>query len=119
MRTLSGKKLILWALSLILCMTACAPAFASTGDRVLLHRSNVDGDSNLYIRTAFPYGNGVYVIAQEGGEDKVLRYADVNAEPEVFVLDQEKLRGEDGEEQRQDRRARGQRNDERLARGRG
>ena len=99
MRTLSGKKLILWALSLILCMTACAPAFASTGDRVLLHRSNVDGDSNLYIRTAFPYGNGVYVIAQEGGEDKVLRYADVNAEPEVFVLDQEKLRGEDGEDE--------------------
>ena len=82
MRTLNGKKLILWALSLILCMTACAPAFASTGDRVLLHRSNVDGDSNLYIRTAFPYGNGVYVIAQESGEDKILRYADVNAEPE-------------------------------------
>ena len=50
----NGKKLILWFLSLILSITACAPAFASTGDRVLLRRS--DDQESFYIRSVIPYG---------------------------------------------------------------
>ena len=56
----NGKKLILWFLSLILSITACASAFASTGDRVLLRRS--DDESSFYIRSVLPYGEGGFCV---------------------------------------------------------
>ena len=94
----NGKKLILWFLSLILCITACAPAFSSTGDRVLVHRSNTDESIYFYIESVFPNGNGLYVMVQEGNEHKILRYADVNAEPEAFTLDERLLHGGGGDD---------------------
>ena len=80
----NGKKLILWFLSLILCITACAPAFASTGDRVLLRRS--DDESSFYIRSVLPYGEGGFCVFIENYPDQiVMRYTDYQAEPEKFV----------------------------------
>lgn len=79
----NGKKLILWFLSLILCITACAPAFASTGDRVLLRRS--DDESSFYIRSVLPYGEGGFCVFIENYPDQiVMRYTDYQAEPEKF-----------------------------------
>ena len=98
----NGKKLVLWFLSLILCITACAPAFASTGDRVLVHRSNTDESIYFYIESVFPNGNGLYVMVQEGNEHKILRYADVNAEPEAFTLDERLLNGGGEDEDEED-----------------
>ena len=79
-----GKKLVLCILSLILCITACAPAFASTGDRVLLRRASED--ENFYIRSVLPYGEGgFYVFVDNYPDQTIMRYADYQAEPETFV----------------------------------
>ena len=79
-----GKKLVLCILSLILCVTACAPAFASTGDRVLLRRS--DDNDNFYIRSVLPYGeSGFCVFVDNYPEMTVYRFTDYTAEPEKFV----------------------------------
>ena len=109
-----GKKLVLCILSLILCITACAPAFASTGDRVLLHQSTSDESVNFYIQSVFPNGNGLYIIAQEGNEQQILRYADVNAEPEVFTMDEKLLNGggEEDEDEEDDAEAENDADDE-------
>ena len=85
MMNLKGKKLILCILSLILCFTACAPAFASTGDRVLLRQKD-GAEENFYIRKVFPYGDGGFsVFIEKYPEEIVLRYTDYQAEPEKFV----------------------------------
>ncbi|MBR5959464.1 MAG: carbohydrate ABC transporter substrate-binding protein [Clostridia bacterium] len=81
----NGKKLILWILSLILCVTACAPAFASTGDRVLMRRSDNDDDS-FYVRNVLPDGEGgFYVIVDSYPDQLILKYTDYQSEPEKFV----------------------------------
>lgn len=108
-----GKKLILCILSLILSITACAPAFASTGDRVLLRRASED--ENLYIRNVLPYGeDGFCVFIDNYPEQTVLRYTDFKVEPEKFVkrmyeeekknwwlegLDEEKKEEEEGDDE--------------------
>ncbi len=35
MKKLNRKNVVLWILCVILCVTACGPAFASAGDRVI------------------------------------------------------------------------------------
>ena len=40
---LNGKKVILLFLVAALCVTACVPAFASVGDRILMRYSTTDG----------------------------------------------------------------------------
>ena len=80
----NGKKLVLWFLSLILCITACAPAFASTGDRVLIRRG--DEQESFYIRSVIPYGeNGFCAFVDNYPDQTVMRYTDYQAEPEKFV----------------------------------
>ena len=80
----NGKKLVLWILSLILCVTACAPAFASAGDRVLLRRNN--DDDNFYISGVLPYGDGgFYVLIENYPNTTIKRYTDYLSEPETFV----------------------------------
>lgn len=83
MMNLKGKKLVLCILSLILCVTACAPAFASTGDRVVIRRAE---DESGYIQRVLPYGDGgFYIFVQEYPNLIVKRFADYKAEPEEFV----------------------------------
>ena len=84
MMSFKGKKLVLCILSLILCVTTCAPAFASAGDRVLLRRDETD--SGFYIRSVLPYGeNGFCAFVQHDRVEDALVYTDYKAEPETFT----------------------------------
>ncbi len=96
MMTPNGKKLILWFLSLVLCITSCAPAFASVGDRILIHNNSVDGYVSDYIQDVLPCGNGFCIISRTDDGQNLTRYADAKAEPEKFLLDYNVLNG--GEE---------------------
>ena len=71
MMSFKGKKLVLCFLSLILCVTACGPAFASAGDRVLLSRN--EENPSFYMRSVVPYGeNGFCVFVQHDREEDAL-----------------------------------------------
>ena len=84
MMSFKGKKLVLCFLSLILCVTACGPAFASAGDRVLLSRN--EENPSFYMRSVVPYGeNGFCVFVQHDREEDALVYTDYKAEPETFT----------------------------------
>lgn len=88
MRRRSGKALLLWALTAALCVTACGPAFATAGDRVLVRISgDLEQDIN-WIETVCRADNGFYMVCR-GGETRILRYADFREEPETFVLEGE------------------------------
>ena len=83
------KTMILCLLSVILCVTTCAPAFASTGDRNLLRFSAEERANENYIEGVYPMGDGFCVFYREGGSFDsavILRYADAKAEPEKFIL---------------------------------
>ena len=95
MRKLSGKKLILGLMALILCVMACAPAFASTGDRILVHQTTMDGYLPETVQTVVPCGNGFIIVKYTDSDVTVEQYADAKAEPEVFVQT-DKARQEDG-----------------------
>ena len=89
MKKLNTKKVILWILAVILCVTTCMPAFASTGDRVVYRtKSNADGsfEMDIGLRGAWKTGDGFCVLLR-GTETKILRYNDIQGEPETFVLE--------------------------------
>lgn len=89
MRRLNGKRFILGLMALILCVTACVPAFASVGDRILVRETTLDGYLPMTVRKVVPCGDGFIVIKYSDTDMNVERYADVKAEPEVFVLAEE------------------------------
>ena len=91
MRRLTGKRFILGLIAVILCVTACAPAFASTGDRILMHQSTVDGYGLKYVESVLPCGNGLYMIVREDHVTTIERYADIHGEPEKFELESKNL----------------------------
>ena len=87
MKQLNGKAIILWIMALILCVTTCMPAFASTGDRVVFRReTSDDGSYDTYVTGAWKMGNG-FCLMIDGRETKLLRYNDIHGEPETFVMD--------------------------------
>lgn len=86
MKRLNGKRMILWILAVILCVTACGPAFASTGDRTLFY---ADNESMLYLQEVVQTGDSFCVITGESMDTVVNRYTDPAAEPEKFVLEYE------------------------------
>ena len=82
------RTMILCLLIAILCVTIWAPAFASTGDRTLLYFSAEEQGHNR-ITDVFPMGDGFCVYCRTGSsadDGMILRYADANAEPEKFSL---------------------------------
>ena len=82
------KTLILCLLSVILCVTTCVPAFASVGDRTLMHFSAEEQGQNN-ITSVLPMGDGFCVYYRTGSssdDEMILRYADAKAEPEKFSL---------------------------------
>ena len=91
MTKLNGKRFILAAMTLILCMTICASAFASVGDRVLYRSTSAGGYEEEKILNLFPYGDGFIIVMQKGTEHDILRYADTGAQPETFVWDDNAL----------------------------
>ena len=92
------KTMILCLLSVILCVTTCAPAFASTGDRTLLRFSAEEQVNNNYIDSVYLMGDSFCVFYREGGSldsAVILRYADAKAEPEKFILQRSGRAGEE------------------------
>ena len=86
MKKLNIKKVILWTLAMILCVTACGPAFASAGDKILFRsKTNDDGSSETYISGVWKAGDYLYVIGQ-GRDEKILRFKGLQGEPEEFVV---------------------------------
>lgn len=85
MRKMNGKRFILGLMALMMCLTMCAPAFASTGDRILVHQTTLDGYLPETVQTVVPCGNGFIIVKYSDSDVKIERYADVKAEPEVFV----------------------------------
>lgn len=85
------RKLILWMTALILLVTACVPAFASVGDRVLMHESSLADVGTMYVEDVLPCGNGLYLIVNDQRSKTVRRYADLQAEPEEYEWVGEKL----------------------------
>ena len=70
MRKMNGKRFILGLMALMMCLTMCAPAFASTGDRVLFYSSEQNGNDDEKILNLFPYGDGFIIVMQKGkGQD--------------------------------------------------
>lgn len=84
MKRLNGKRMILWILAVILCVTACGPAFASTGDRTLYLNNN---EGTAYLRGVADLGDSFCVIIQESMNTKIQRYTDPAGEPETFMLE--------------------------------
>ena len=89
MNWLNGKKLILMLLAAVLCITTCAPAFASVGDRILVRYANADGYIEENIQTVIRAGDGICVVinGQEGRQFQLFK--DLKGEPETFVMPRE------------------------------
>ena len=98
MRKMNGKKIILWILSVILGVTACAPAFASAGDRTLLYLKSEDDAIFESINFAYRIGDG-FGIGLNGRQQKILVYREIGGEPEEFVMDRPEWDDEDGAEE--------------------
>ena len=92
------RKLALWMTALILLVSACVPAVASTGDRVLMHESRLADVGTTSVEDVLPCGNGLYLIVNDLMERKILRYTDIQAEPEEYVQETVKIPGEAEEE---------------------
>ncbi len=86
MMKLNGRKVILWIMAVILCVTACGAASASTGDRVIYRTANgEEGYAEDWIEGAWKSGD-YYFVVLSGQDQAILRYRDLQAEPEKFVL---------------------------------
>ncbi len=97
MNQLNGKTIILWIMALILCVTACWPAFASAGDRVIFRsKTGDDGMSEDWIDSVWKAGDGIYVVIR-GNDDTVLAYRDLQSEPERFTMKRWGFANEDSE----------------------
>ena len=57
MRKMNGKRFVLGLMALMMCLTMCAPAFASTGDRILVHQTTLDG----YLPETSQNGDGLHL----------------------------------------------------------
>ena len=83
MKRLNGRRMILWVMTLVLCVTTCMPAFASVGDRTLIH-SNRD-TSEVNIRGIYPLGEGFCIVTDGSEGQAILKYATLQSEPEKYV----------------------------------
>lgn len=87
MKKLNVKTVVLLVLAMILCVTSCVPAFASTGDRVLFRtKTSEDGSFESGPRGAWNTKDGLCLLLR-GADTKILRYKDIHGEPETFELE--------------------------------
>ena len=87
MNRLNGKRMILWILTLVFCVTACMPAFASVGDRIVIRNSTANEEVNVSVNTVFRIGDGFCVYGRKDTGYYFSLYADAQAEPETFVME--------------------------------
>ncbi|MBR5959465.1 MAG: carbohydrate ABC transporter substrate-binding protein [Clostridia bacterium] len=103
MKRLNGKKMILWIMTLILCVTTCAPAFASVGDRTLLHVVSEDSSYERdNIKGVFRLKDGFCIITSNWVDTKIQKFTALDSEPEIYQWTQtfdgmEAFTGEAGE----------------------
>ena len=83
MKRLNGRKMILWIMTLVLCVTTCMPAFASVGDRTLIRGNRNSGD--IDIRGIYPLGDGFCIVTEGSEGQAILKYENLQSEPEKFV----------------------------------
>ena len=84
---LNGKKVILLFLAAALCVTACVPAFASVGDRILMRYSTADGyGMDETVQTVVRAGDGICVVLRGQDGRKFLVYKDPKGEPETYTM---------------------------------
>ena len=84
---LNGKKVILLFLAVTLCVTACVPAFASVGDRILMRYSTTDGyGMDETVQTVVRAGDGICVVLRGQDGRKFLVYKDPKGEPETYTM---------------------------------
>ena len=95
MKKLSIKKTILWTMTLILCVTACATAFASAGDRTLKHYSSTDTMNQGSVNNVYKISGGFCADVWESGGPALLRFTDYQTEPEKYMLQENEA--EDGQ----------------------
>ena len=85
MKRQNVKTLFLYILTLVLCVAACVPAFASVGDRTLFHAVGEDGASDMSVKGAFPLKDGFCTVV--GSWEPVIRkYTTPLGEPEKFEI---------------------------------
>ena len=89
MMKLNGKRVVLWILAAVLCVTACGTAFASAGDRVL-YRAEMgeEGYAEDWVESVWKTDDCWYVVIR-GRDEVILRYRDLQGEPEKFVMEYE------------------------------
>ena len=85
MKRLNGKTLILWIMTLVLCVTTCMPAFASVGDRTLL-RGNNSGMVDVYVSGVFPLEDGFCLVINGNDGLAFQKYATPQSEPETYKM---------------------------------
>lgn len=84
---LNGKKVILLLLAVTLCVTACVPAFASVGDRILKRYSTTDGyGMDETIQTVVRAGDGICIVIRGNEGRQFLVYKDLKGEPETYTV---------------------------------
>ena len=95
---LNGKKAVLMLLAVALCVTACVPAFASVGDRILIRYTNTDGYINENIETVVRAGDGICVEVRTQDGYKFVLFKDLKGEPETFELERNQASNPDEDE---------------------
>ena len=86
MNGLNGKKIVLMLLAAVLCVTMCAPAFASVGDRILVRYSDATGYIEENIQTVVQAGDGICVVISNREGRQFLLFKDPKGDPETFVM---------------------------------
>ena len=94
-----GKKLILWLAALTLLVTSCATAFASPGDRTLKHTSSISYDYSESFQSVYRSGDGFCIISSDDSGIFLLKYADMQSEPEKTYIEEYHHGPWDGEEE--------------------
>ena len=96
MKKLNIKTIFLWIMTMILCVTTCATAFASAGDRTLKHYSATDSTGS--INNVYKISSGFCADIEEVDGRTLLLFKDFQAEPEKYEIQENSADDEQAEE---------------------
>ena len=80
------KKILALATILALCLAMCAPALASTGDRMLKRLASNDGLTYSSINAVLQTNEGICIV-MNGEREEIHLYRELGGEPEIYVTD--------------------------------
>ena len=90
------KTTFLWIMTMILCVTTCATAFASAGDRTLKHYSA--SDSTGSVNNVYKTSGGFCADIEDMNGRMLLLFKDFQAEPEKYEIQENAEDDEQAEE---------------------